>query len=124
MALSLKLRAFIFITGLCYGKSFHNLTVEKARKRMQRMAPLSRPLPVASVVNRSIPGPAGDLPIRVYTPDGTGRFPLLLYCHGGGFVAGDLDNVDCLCRCLCRGAGCVVASVVYRLAPQPRFPAR
>jgi acetyl esterase len=78
---------------------------------------------VASAADRTIPGPGGPLGLRVYTPRGAGPFPLLVFFHGGGFVVCDLDTHDALCRNLCAGAGCVVASVDYRLAPEHRFPA-
>jgi acetyl esterase len=79
--------------------------------------------PVAAVENRGIPGPAGVLPVRVYTPEGRGPFPLVVFFHGGGWVLGDLDTHDRFCRALCASAGCVVVSVGYRLAPEHPFPA-
>jgi acetyl esterase len=78
--------------------------------------------PVAAVEDRFIPGPAGDLPVRVYTPEGLGPFPLVVFFHGGGWVLGDLDTHDPFCRALCSGTGCVVISVGYRLAPEHPFP--
>lgn len=74
---------------------------------------------VAKVEDRK----AGSLPLRVYTPEGPGPFPVLLYFHGGGWVVGSLDSHDDLCRSLCRRAGVLVVSVDYRLAPEERFPA-
>ncbi len=65
----------------------------------------------------------GPLGLRVYTPPGTGPFPLLVFLHGSRWVACDLDTHDPLCRNLCAGAGCGVASGDYRLAPEHRFPA-
>ncbi|HEX7733606.1 MAG TPA: alpha/beta hydrolase fold domain-containing protein [Ktedonobacteraceae bacterium] len=79
--------------------------------------------PVARVEDRTIPGPAGEIPVRIYTPEGEGPFPLLVYFHGGGWVICDLDTHDSGCRSLCNGAGCVVVSVDYRLAPEHKFPA-
>jgi acetyl esterase len=81
------------------------------------------PEPVGSITNRTIPGPLGDIPIRVYAPEGAGLFPALVYFHGGGWVAGDLEMVDPLCTKLTRRAGAVVVSVDYRLAPEHKFPA-
>ncbi|MFD7658743.1 alpha/beta hydrolase [Actinosynnema sp. NPDC059797] len=78
---------------------------------------------VASVVDRVIPGPAGPLPVRVYTPFGTGPFPVLVWFHGGGWVIGSLDENEATCRALCDAVGMVVVSVDYRLAPEHRFPA-
>jgi acetyl esterase len=81
------------------------------------------PEAVASVQNLKIPGPAGEIPIRVYTPEGEGPFPLLVFFHGGGWVICNLDTHDSICRSLANGAGCVVVSVDYRLAPEHKFPA-
>jgi acetyl esterase len=80
-------------------------------------------MPVAAVEDRVIPGPGGDLPVRVYTPEGSGPFAIVVFFHGGGWVLGNLDTHDPFCRALCSGAGCLVVSVGYRLAPENRFPA-
>ncbi len=79
--------------------------------------------PVAKVEDRTAPGPAGDIPLRVYTPAGQGPFPILLYFHGGGWTIGNRDAYDGPCRALARAVPCVVASVEYRLAPEHKFPA-
>ena len=79
--------------------------------------------PVASVVNRTIPGPAGEIPVRIYTPEGSGPWPILVYFHGGGWVICSLDSHDGQCRSLANGAGCIVVSIDYRLAPEHKFPA-
>ena len=84
------------------------------------------PVRVEKVENRTLPGPAGEIPVRIYTPAGvdeTGVFPLLVYFHGGGWLLGNLDSHDNLCRSLANAAGCIVVSVDYRLAPENRFPA-
>jgi len=80
--------------------------------------------PVA-IENRTLPGPAGALPIRLYAPIEpiTGPQPALVFFHGGGWVAGSLDTHDGLCRRLCEAAGCRVVAVDYRLAPEHPFPA-
>ena len=78
--------------------------------------------PVAHVDNRMIAGPAGDVPVRLYTPEGSGPFPILVYFHGGG-AAGNLDTHEIMCRCLCREAGCLILSVGFRLPPEHKFPA-
>lgn len=72
-----------------------------------------------------IPGPGGALAVRLYWPPGSEAVPLpvLVFFHGGGFVLGDLDSHDSLCRSLCLGAHCLVVSVDYRLAPEHRYPA-
>jgi len=78
---------------------------------------------VARSFDRTIPGPDGDLSIRVYRPHGTGPFPTVVYFHGGGFVSGGLDTHDALCRHLALESEAVVVSVDYRLAPEHPFPA-
>jgi len=78
---------------------------------------------VARVEDRKIPGPAGQIPIRIYTPAGAGPFPLLVFYHGGGWVIGDLETHDNACRSLTNRAGCVTLAVDYRLAPENKFPA-
>ncbi len=73
--------------------------------------------------DKSIPGPAGSIPTRIYTPAGSGPFPIFVYFHGGGWVIGDLETADAISREFCQRVGCVVVSVDYRLAPEHRFPA-
>lgn len=78
---------------------------------------------VHKIENRTIPGPAGQIPVRVYTPAGAGPFPLLVFFHGGGWVIGDLESHDGACRSLTNQAGCVTVAIDYRLAPEHKFPA-
>ena len=78
---------------------------------------------VAAVLNRSIPGPDGEIPVRIYQPSGSGTFAGLVFFHGGGWVLGDLDTHDAACRAVCNAAGVTVVSVQYRLAPEHKFPA-
>ena len=77
---------------------------------------------VSAATDRLIPGPNGDIPIRIYTPTPGGPFPVLMLFHGGGFVFGNIDTYDGNARRLAVGAGCMVVSVDYRLAPENRFP--
>lgn len=75
------------------------------------------------VENRYIPVAEGvNIPIRIYTPEGEGPFPLFVYYHGGGWVIGDLETADASCRMLANKLGRVVVSVDYRLAPEYKFP--
>ena len=79
--------------------------------------------PVARVEERAIPGPDGDLRVRVYAPDISGPLPGIVYFHGGGFVYCSLETHDGTCRALANASGCVVMSVDYRLAPEHKYPA-
>jgi acetyl esterase len=79
--------------------------------------------PVASVAGRTIPGPAGPQPVRVYQPGGDGPWPVLVYYFGGGWSLGTLDTCDGVCRMLTNAARCVTVAVSYRLAPEHKFPA-
>jgi len=81
--------------------------------------------PGVAVTNRSVPGPDGDIPVRVYRPvrSAAGPRPLVVYYHGGGFVFGYLRMGDWLCGQVASRVGAVVVSVDYRLAPVHRFPA-
>lgn len=100
------------------------LTVEQARAMTQMMiAARGAPEPVAAVEDRQIPGPAGAIPIRTYTPQGNAPFPVLVFFHTGGWQLGNLDSQDPLCRKLANTTGCIVVSVEYRLAPEHPFPA-
>jgi len=81
------------------------------------------PAEVGSVVNLTMPGPAGEISLRIYTPAAKAPLPLVAYFHGGGWVLGDLDVADRPCRLLASAAGAIVVSVAYRLAPEHRYPA-
>jgi acetyl esterase len=101
-----------------------SLTPDDVRQQMRaQLALFGEPEPIAHIEDRTIPGPQGAIPLRIFTPDGSGSFPLLVFFHGGGWVIGDLDTHDGLCRSLANKAGCVVVSVDYRLAPEHKFPA-
>jgi acetyl esterase len=100
------------------------LSPQEARETFRQMIALAgEPEPVARVEDRTVPGPAGPIPVRVYTPAGQPPLPALVYFHGGGWVIGDLDSHDPVCRALANGAGCVVVAVDYRLAPEHKYPA-
>jgi acetyl esterase len=81
------------------------------------------PQPVRKTENQSIRGPGGPIPIRIYTPDGIGPFPIVVYYHGGGWVIGTMDTYDASARALTNAANAIVVSVEYRNAPEHRFPA-
>ena len=103
----------------------HELTPEEGRVAMlkARKVFIAEPPAIARVEDRTIPGPAGEIPIRIFADTKEGPLPILLFFHGGGWVVGDLDTHDDLCRRLAIHSGCLVVSVDYRLAPEAKFPA-
>lgn len=105
-------------------KPTHELRPEEARDGYRALAAMFGPVPeVARVHDRTLTTPVGEIPVRVYEPEGEGPFGVLVFYHGGGWVIGDLDTHDRECRVLCNGAGCIVVAVDYRLAPEHPFPA-
>ena len=78
---------------------------------------------VARTEDRAIAGPDGQVPLRLYWPQGEGPFPITVYMHGGGYVVGDLDTQDVIARALCAWGQTLVVSVDYALAPERKFPA-
>ena len=106
----------------------HTLSPAEARAfyRERRAATQPEAPPVAEVREPNADGPHGAIPVRLYRPLGStpgAALPVLVYFHGGGWVIGDLDTHDVLCRSLANGAGCAVASIDYRMGPEHRFPA-
>jgi acetyl esterase len=99
----------------------HTVSPQQARANGQARPRAAGP-EVARVEDRTIPGPDSQLSVRIYTPLGSGPFPALVWFHGGGWVVGDLESADATARHLTLGAGCVVVSVDYRLAPEAKFP--
>jgi len=102
-----------------------DMTPDEARASYLALAGLFGPGEnVGAVADRTVPGPEGEIPVRVYTPsDVDGPAPVVVFYHGGGWVIGDLDSHDRECRAICNRARCIVVSVHYRLAPEAPFPA-
>jgi acetyl esterase len=78
--------------------------------------------PIYAIENFSVAAPDGPIAVRGYRPSNVANLPATIYCHGGGFVVGDLDTHDALCRSLALSSNCTVFSVDYRLAPESKFP--
>ena len=105
----------------------HTLPVDEARRFYRERRAITQPAPseVGEVRELEAAGPQGAIALRLYRPLGAGAAPLpaLVYFHGGGWVIGDLETHDTLCRELANGSGCVVVAVDYRMGPEHRFPA-
>ena len=106
----------------------HTLSPTDARAFYRQRRTFTQPDPpeVGTVRDLEARGPAGPIPLRSYRPAGSSPdavLPVLVYYHGGGWVIGDLDTHDVLCRQLCNQSGCALIAVDYRMAPENRFPA-
>ncbi len=96
--------------------------VEARRQTKEMMPKVADPEPVEQVRDLGVPGPAGTIPVRVYRPAGPAPQPGIVFFHGGGWVLGDIESHDALCRKMANATGCAVVSVDYRLAPEAKFP--
>jgi acetyl esterase len=115
------------------GKPLEQLTPQEARRQpfpadavtalLKKRGQSTTPERVADVEDKSINGPGGEIAIRIYTPEGQGPFPVIVYIHGGGWVIADLDVYDSSPRALANAAQAIVVSTHYRLAPEHPFPA-
>jgi len=124
MALDPAAKTLIDQIAALGGPQLHEMTPVQARESFNAMAVLgSEPIEVAEVGDRRIPGPDGEIPVRVYTPRAASGLPLLVYFHGGGWVIGSLETHDRTCRALARAADCAIVAIDYRLAPEHKFPA-
>lgn len=105
----------------------YELSPQEARDQMEQMSKVRDQdrTDVGAVEDRVVPGPAGDIPVRIYSPSGTSGNPLpaLMFFHGGGHVVGSLNSHDLVARNLCVGGDCLVVSVDYRMGPEHPFPA-
>jgi len=107
---------------------FETLTPDEARLAYINSRKVLQPPPesVAEIRDLTAPGPASDIKLRVYRASGTtsaDQLPVLVYYHGGGWLLGDLDSHDGVCRRFANAARCCVVSVDYRMAPEHKFPA-
>lgn len=107
------------------GKSIEEMTVQENRDGLLGFyeSLTGEPQEVKKVDNVKIPVDGGEeIGLRIYTPEGNGPFPVLVYYHGGGWVLGDLEVVDPILRSMTNETGALVVSVDYRLAPEYKFP--
>ena len=123
MPLDPQVQAVLAMMDAQGGKSFEEMSVPEVRQEVMGWRALQGALePVASVADRTVPGPAGELPVRIFVPEGDGPFAVLLYIHGGGWVFGNLEVAEPSCRSLANATGCIVVATQYRLAPETKFP--
>jgi acetyl esterase/lipase len=107
------------------GPPSHEIPVAQARvnHRMETEVLCGEGPPVAEVRDLAVSGPGGEIPVRVYRPEGDGPLPLVVFLHGGGWALGSIDTYEAPVRALANASGAIVASVEYRLAPEHHFPA-
>ena len=116
------------------GKPIETLSAPEARRQptptdavkalLKKNGRPTTPEPVARVENRTIAGPGGSIPVRIYWPAGNGPFPMIVYYHGGGWVIATIDTYDATPRAMVTQTNAVVISVEYRKAPEHKFPAQ
>ena len=127
MPLDPKVRRFLERLAATQPPSVLALSIEERRAGLEQLLSFfGAPDEVAAVDDFELPGPAGALAVRAYTPTGAHigeRLPGIVYFHGGGLVAGSLDTHDPICRSLSNASACRVLSLDYRLAPESPFPA-
>lgn len=124
MALDPQAKAFLDYLKSLNSAPLHTLSPEKNRKGASYLTKKTAisPQPVAGIEDRRIAVGDGKINLRIYTPEGKGLLPLLVFFHGGGWVTGDLDSADAPLRAIANDAHRIVVSVEYRLAPEHKFP--
>ena len=128
-----QMKAVLTSLAALHGRPIEKLTPQEARKQptpadavkalLKKQGESTAPEPVGKVEDTTVPGPGGDIPVRVYTPKGDGPFPVIVYYHGGGWVIATIDTYDATPRALVNLTNAVVISVEYRKAPEHKFPA-
>lgn len=119
-----EVRAVLASVEAAGGPALEGIPVEEGRQvaRDTLRSFQGEPAAVARVEDKKVPGPHGFVPVRVYTPEGEGARPALVYFHGGGWVLCDLDTHDGVCRAIAHNSGAIVIAVDYRLAPENQYP--
>jgi acetyl esterase len=126
MPLDLQVQDFLERLAAAKMPPVQEMTVAQVRAQMNLSTRFLGPLPrIARVEDRRIPGPGGEMRVRVISPQGaaTEPRPVLVYFHGGGWVLGNIESHENVCRAVANAAGVIVVTVEYRLAPEHRFPA-
>jgi acetyl esterase len=126
MQLDTHARVFLEMVAASGQPKLWDLTPDDARKKVIELTRIVEGKEaIGKMEDRTLPGPAGPLPFRIYTPLAANDQSSagVIFFHGGAWVLGDLDTHDCLCRILANESGCRLVSVDYRLAPEHPFPA-
>ncbi|QJR36503.1 alpha/beta hydrolase [Gemmatimonas groenlandica] len=136
-AANVEMQSVLDQLGSMGGKPIESLTPAEARKQPTPAAAVAMVMtkagrdttptamvPGISSMDRTIPGPGGAMPTRIYTPSGPGPFAVVVYYHGGGWVIADKNVYDGGARSISKEANAIVVSVDYRLAPEHKFPAQ
>jgi acetyl esterase len=124
MAVTPEVRAMLDALDALGSPPIEEQTPAQVREAYGQFNALASRAEMASVTDRTFPGPAGDVPVRAYVPTAEpGPRPVLVYFHGGGWVIGDLESHDATVRALAAASGVTVVAVDYRLAPENPFPA-
>ncbi len=132
MPLDPRVKRFLDVLAAGNPPNARNVSVAQRRGQLAEIMKLGGPdAPIGAIEDRTLPGPAGALAVRVFSPaqapaSAAGRAPLapaLIYFHGGGLVAGSIDTHASIARALCHWGACRIIAVDYRLAPEHAFPA-
>src|SRR5438477_13151715 len=124
MPLDLHVARFLQTVAEASSEPAPSLAEQRRQSEQTALTQAGEPEAVASIEDRLIRGPAGALPIRIYTPAGAVQepFPALVYFHSGGWVFGSIEAHDPICRALANHAHCLVVSVGDRMPPEHKFP--
>ncbi len=124
MAVTPQVRSLLDAMAALGSPPIEEQTPEQVRVAYNQFSALASKAEMASVTDRTFPGPGGDIPVRVYVPTAApGPRPVLVFFHGGGWVIGDLESHDATVRALAAASGVTIVAVDYRLAPEHPFPA-
>jgi len=123
VALDPNVQLFLQAVEQQHGPPLREVGLQQARQGIALMHSLASNVDIARTEDRTVPGPAGDIPVRIFSNATEAVLPVVVYMHGGGWTIGDIGSYDTVCRKLAIATGLTVVSVEYRLAPEHPFPA-
>ncbi len=123
--LSIKLAVMLKMDKYFNSSSINRKSIPEIRESLDKQSTKWRAKPIAfsNIINMYILTASNQVPIRIYTPEGGDKFPIIIYSHGGSWISGNLNTHDSICRKLSKKTNAIVVSVDYRLAPENPFPA-